>query len=356
MKMLTPKVPLALPRKLLAEHSCMFAPAGHGKTQALQALILGWLKEPDPPAMFIIDSHGDMLRTIERLALFNTTLKDRLVIIDPEDATPPALNFLDFSGNEASVAELFTYLMSALSSDLTSKRSTVMAFILRLMAAIPNATSDTLRLVMEDNAKTIATSKFADVIATLDPIAQDFFTKQFYAPGSMGVTKQAIARRIYALLANPTFQTMFSSSKNRFNAFEAMQQKKIVLINTSMKLLRADASSVFGRYMIAQIRSRSFLRDPVPRTVAEQRQGGSERHDQHQDRRSRQLQRCQCARPRDVHVRRIPPVHAQDRSCNAICGLPEDDHRIRCSSFDPIRHDGIGTTTHRCRARRNPSA
>ena len=54
--------------------------------------------------MFIIDSHGDMLRKIERLAIFSTTLKDRLVIIDPEDPQPPALNFLDFKGNEASTA------------------------------------------------------------------------------------------------------------------------------------------------------------------------------------------------------------------------------------------------------------
>ena len=263
-KLLTPQVPLTLPDKLLAEHTAMFAPAGHGKTQALQALILGWLQQPNPPAMFIIDSHGDMLRKIERLALFNTTLKDRLVIIDPEDESPPALNFLDFSGNEASVAEIFTYLMSALSSDLSSKQSTVVAFILRLMAAIPNSTIDTLRMVMEDNAKTIATSKFADAIATLDPIAQDFFAKQFYAPGNMSVTKQSVARRIYALLANPVFQRMFSATKNRFNALEAMQQKKIVLINTSMKLLRTDASSVFGRYMIAQILAAAYDRGSIP--------------------------------------------------------------------------------------------
>ena len=34
--------------------------------------------------------------------------------------------------------------MSALSSDLTAKQATVVAFILRLMAVIPDATIDTL--------------------------------------------------------------------------------------------------------------------------------------------------------------------------------------------------------------------
>ena len=42
-----------------------------------------------------------------------------------------------------------------------------------------------------------------------------------------------------------------------------MQQKKIVLINTSMKLLRTEASSVFGRYMIAQILA-AYDRGSIP--------------------------------------------------------------------------------------------
>ena len=37
----------------------------------LQNLILSFLKEDDPPAMFIMDSMGTMLKLIERLEIFS---------------------------------------------------------------------------------------------------------------------------------------------------------------------------------------------------------------------------------------------------------------------------------------------
>jgi len=40
--------------------------------------------------MFIMDSMGTMLKLIERLEIFSTHLKDRLVILDPTDVRPPA--------------------------------------------------------------------------------------------------------------------------------------------------------------------------------------------------------------------------------------------------------------------------
>lgn len=251
------QVPFVVPRELWREHAAMFAPSGHGKTQALQAIILDFLQN-DCPALFIIDSHGDMLRKVRALN------PPGLVVIDPEAAEPPALNFLDFKGNFADVVELFGYLMSALSADLSSSQSTMVAFILRLMAAIPDATIDTLRQVMEDPAKNVDKSRFAKEIATLDSIAQDYFANQFFAPGTIAATKQSVARRIYALMANPTFAKMFSAKRNTFDAFRAMQDKRIVLINTSMKLLRAEASSVFGRYMLAQILAAAYRRVDVP--------------------------------------------------------------------------------------------
>lgn len=251
------QVPFVIPRPLWYEHAAMFAPSGHGKTQALQAIILDFLQS-DCPALFIIDSHGDMLRKIRALNPPN------LVVIDPEAPEPPALNFLDFKGNFADVVELFGYLMSALSADLSAAQSTMVAFILRLVAAIPDATLDTLRRIMEDPAKTVDKCRFAKEIAGLDPIAQDYFANQFFTSGNIAVTKSSVARRIYALMANPTFAKMFSATRNTFDAFQAMEDKKIVLINTSMKLLRAEASSVFGRYMLAQILAAAYRRADIP--------------------------------------------------------------------------------------------
>ena len=56
--------------------------------------------------MIIIDSQGEMLRSIERLKLFaaDQRLADRIVIIDPEDVDhPPALNMFDMKLAQASL-------------------------------------------------------------------------------------------------------------------------------------------------------------------------------------------------------------------------------------------------------------
>src|SRR5437016_5989360 len=90
----SPSGDFKIPRDFYLEHGAIFAPSGHGKSQFLQLLFMVLLDD-DPPAMSIIDSQGDMLKKMEWLECFNPDdgiSRDRLVIIDPEDARPPALN------------------------------------------------------------------------------------------------------------------------------------------------------------------------------------------------------------------------------------------------------------------------
>jgi hypothetical protein len=111
------------------EHTHIVGGSGHGKTQLLQHLILNDLQREHPPALIVIDSQGDMLGKIQKLALFapGQPLSDRLIIIDPEDVEfPPALNMFDttnarlagYSQNikeqiESGVNELYNYIGSS---------------------------------------------------------------------------------------------------------------------------------------------------------------------------------------------------------------------------------------------------
>lgn len=263
------RVPFTIPRKSYSSHGIILAPPNHGKTQLLGAICHNFLQEPDPPGLFVLDPHGDLLRKIEWLDVFHPDygrLRDRLIVLDPEDsAGPPSLNFLDTGSQQldAGTFETFTYLMSSLSSELTTKQGTAVAYILMLLRAIPGSTIDTLRQIMEDKAKTVDRSKYASVIRSLDPLVQDFFENQFFSQ-QMSETRQQINRRLYTVLANDTFRRMFSASKNSFDAFEAMQQKKVVLINGARNVLRAEGSGVFLRFMVAQFLSAAFRRTAIP--------------------------------------------------------------------------------------------
>lgn len=254
-------LPFALPRAQRFEHCHILGGTGHGKTQLLQTLMLADFDDPERPAVVAIDSQGDMVRTLSRLARFDPALDDRLIILDPADtAWPLRLNMfdinraridaLDLGAREqvlAGIVELYDYIFgSLLGAELTQKQSVIFRYIARLMLEIPDANIQTLRQLMED--KHFPT--FAPYIARLRGTTRAFFETEF-ADRSFSGTKQQIRRRLYGLLANPTFERMFSHPKNAFDMKAAMDGGKIVLINTAKDVLKAEASAIFGRYMIA---------------------------------------------------------------------------------------------------------
>lgn len=241
------RVPFFAPTGALHEHTAILAPTSWGKTQLLQAIIHDLI--PQNVGMFILDSHGDMLRNLKPIVP-----SDRLVVVDPE-TNPPELNF--FQGQDEG---LFSYVFSALDRDFTAKQATTVLFLLRLMKQMPNATLLNLLEALQDRSKDIQSSKFAPYIQKLDPVALSYFSTQYFTRDQMG-TRQQVANRIYTLLANPLFQKMFTASRNTFDAWDYMQKGKIVLVSTSGL---GEASTVFGRYIIAQVASASFRRASVP--------------------------------------------------------------------------------------------
>jgi hypothetical protein len=268
-------VPFVIPIQARFEHQWIVGGSGHGKTQLLQHLLLDDLCSDERPALIVIDSQGDMLRKIERLQVFDD--EDRLIMIDPEEDDPPALNMFDMSTQrltgysrlvreqvEAGIIELYNYIFGALAAELTAKQGTAFAFVARLMMSIPGATIHTLRELMEEDARSIHDSKFKDAVMRLDPTAGAFFENQFYNRNAFGQTRQQIARRLYGVLQVPAFDRMLSAKASRLDMFAAMQEGKVVLVNTSKALLKNEASALFGRFMIAQTLRAAYERVAVP--------------------------------------------------------------------------------------------
>ncbi|WP_146618625.1 type IV secretory system conjugative DNA transfer family protein [Rhodoplanes elegans] len=272
---LTP-VPFVIPERVRMEHTHIIGGSGHGKTQLLQHLILSDLRGDTQPALIVIDSQGEMLNTIHTRD-FGSAITDRVVLIDPEDIEhPPALNMFDAANGrlsgysrlhreqiEASVIELYNYIFAAIAAEMTSRQSTAFAFVTRLILSVEGATIHTLRELMEESAATIQQSRFEPHIRRLDRTSQAYFENQFFTKKYADL-KQQIARRLYSVLSVPSFDRMFSSKVNKLDMFEAIQNRRIVLINTSKSLLKSDASALFGRYAIALAIRAAFERVATP--------------------------------------------------------------------------------------------
>jgi hypothetical protein len=260
-------VPFTIPHAYRFEHCHIIGGTGHGKTQLIQALALSDIDDPARPGVVIIDSQGAMLKTLSRLARFDPALDDRLLIVDPADTEfPLCLNVFDIHKERidrlslgereqilAGIIELYDYLFGAISAELTQKQSVIFRYLARLMLDIPGANIQTLRELMED------TAPFQPYIDRLTGTTRAFFKNEF-ADRSFNATKQQIRRRLYGILSNPTFERMFSNPRNKLDIKTALDAGKIVLVNTAKDVLKAEASSFFGRYVIALVMQAAFER------------------------------------------------------------------------------------------------
>jgi hypothetical protein len=274
------QVPFELTRRQRAEHHAIYAPPGWGKTQTLERIIIHDLEEEDPPSIVVLDSQGDVdgtLRQLQKLRVFapGERLADRLIIIDPEQYTP-ALNLFDMQTErlaaygaadreavQIGIQDLFSYLFEAMGADLTPRQATSFSSAGRLMMQMPNASLTTLRELMLLEPKDLPGSKFAQPLDKLDQTTRDFFQHQFFSK-SLQQTRNAIANRLFAISRYPAFDRMFSAPRNKVDFFKATQEGKIILCNTSRRLL-GEGASLFGVWVIAQCLRAAYERAVIPR-------------------------------------------------------------------------------------------
>lgn len=271
-------VPFVIPTVTRFEHHHIVAGSGHGKTQTLQYLIGHDLEAIacGERSVVVLDSQGDLIRTISGLAEFaeGGPLADRIVIIDPTDIEwPVSLNLFDVGIERLqgypplererltnSILELYDFVLgSLLAAEMTQKQSVIFRYVTRLMLHIPDATIHTLRDLMEPGSEV----RFAEHIAKLTGTARHFFETEFTSK-EFEQTKKQVLRRLWGILENQTFERMFSHPRSKLDLFAEMNAGKVILINTAKDLLKEQGTEIFGRFFIAMIAQAAQERATLP--------------------------------------------------------------------------------------------
>jgi hypothetical protein len=270
-------VPLHIPEEVRFEHGHILGGTGHGKTQLLQKMIHADLvaAQQDGRSVVVIDSQGDLIGKLVRLALFDPdtphSLSARLVLIDPADVEfPAALNLFDAHLDRLAeyrpvdrervlngVVELYeTMFGDMLGAELTQKQGVVFRYLARLMVTIPGATIHTLMQLMEDGRP------FKPQMQQLEGSARYFFETEFFHP-SFAATKKQILRRLWGVLSTPAFERMFAQPTNKLDLYEATRAGKIILISTAKDLLKRDGSALLGRFFINMLAQAALERSVI---------------------------------------------------------------------------------------------
>lgn len=271
-------LPFAIPFPARFEHTHIVAGSGHGKTQLLQFLIHHDLVKAleDKRSVVVMDSQGDMIRTIAHLKLFDPnesgSLADRFVLIDPTDVEHPVgLNMFDFDRARVSTLsvqdremilnatiETYEYFFGALlGAELTQRQGVIFRYIARLMMEIPDATIHTLLELMMNG------EKYRPYMEKLTGTARTFFATQFF-DRHFSENKKQITARLWGVLSNTTLERMFSHPKNKVDLFRLTQEGKIILVNTAKDFLGHEGSSIFGRFIVSLIAQAAIQRAILP--------------------------------------------------------------------------------------------
>jgi hypothetical protein len=271
-------LPFAIPFPARFEHTHIVGGTGHGKTQLIQFLINHDLTRAmdDGRSVVVIDSQGDLIRTISRLAYFSPaaekSLADRFVLVDPNDVEHPVcLNMFDFNRDRLSgyapldrekilnaTIELYEYFFGALlGAELTQRQGLIFKYLARLLIEIPDATIHTLRELMEDS------ERFRPYMQQLTGTARSFFETRFF-DRQFNETKKQILTRLWGVMSNAALERMFSHPRNKIDIFELLNGGKIILINTAKDLLGQEGSAIFGRFFIALIAQAAVQRATIP--------------------------------------------------------------------------------------------
>jgi hypothetical protein len=271
-------LPFSIPFPVRFEHTHIVGGSGHGKTQLLQHLILRDLGKlcQGRGSLIVIDSQGDMLRTITQLAELSPThpesLADRLILIDPNDVEhPPALNLFDFGLDRLKhynpvereklingAIALYEYVFGALlGAELTQRQGVIFRYLARLIMTLQGATIHTLMGFMENPEATRAH------FPKLDQTSRHFFETQFFSR-SFDDTRQQILTRLWGVLSNRVLERMFTNQYNRLDLFNAMNRGSLILINTAKDLLKQEGCEILGRFFIALITQAAQERAAIP--------------------------------------------------------------------------------------------
>jgi len=271
-------LPFAIPFPARFEHTHIVAGSGHGKTQLLQFLIHHDLVKAldDGRSVVVMDSQGDMIRTIAHLKLFDPdgseNLADRFVLIDPTDVEHPVgLNMFDFDRARVSTlsvkdremilnatVETYEYFFGALlGAELTQRQGVIFRYLARLMMEIPDATIHTLLELMMNG------EKYRPYMEKLTGTARTFFMTQFF-DRQFSENKKQITARLWGVLSNTTLERMFSHPKNKVDLFKLTQEGKIILVNTAKDFLGHEGSSIFGRFIVSLIAQAAIQRAILP--------------------------------------------------------------------------------------------
>jgi hypothetical protein len=259
--LLCTNVPFTIPEATRFSGTWIVAPPNRGKTNLLLHQFEEDVKKN--ASIILMDSKGDLINPIRELE----SIRDRLVILEPSQEFPLALNPLDLGASTTHTVEFIEYVFrSLLDSTPTPLQGTLFRAVLLALKPKPDANFSDFRKILVDGWK-----PYEPYIRKLDEEDQDFFFKGEYDSKTYSETKAQLLWRIRDLTTRiPILRASFRAPRTLIDIGTLMDAGKIIILDVRKQLLGDSGCEFLGRLYIAMVRaaadqrSRRAEKDKLP--------------------------------------------------------------------------------------------
>lgn len=248
-------VPFSIPERVRFEHTHVLGATGSGKTQLLQHMICA--DAQTDAALIVMAPKGNLLSNI---AYLESIPADRITWIRPQDflTRPLKLNVFQMRLDPTAVVEIVNFAFASKDAATTAKQTTLLNYCVRLLCHIPGATFLTLRSLMKCDT---LPAEYEQYLRKLSGSAQEFFRSEFANKKTYGETKDQMVWRIDSLCENTLVETLLSQKRNTFDVPAEIEAGRIILFDTSIKLMGEAGSAFLGRLFLQLVAQAAKQRD-----------------------------------------------------------------------------------------------
>lgn len=242
------------------QHMYALGKSGTGKSTMLENMAVDDIRKGRGVA--IVDPHGDFVDHV--LDFIPASRINDVIVFSPADKDfPVGFNILEQVDPQFKniVASGVVGIFKKLWADSWGPR---LEYILRnVILALLEYPDTTLLDVM----RTLVNQRYRDKLLAkvTDPVVREFFLNEYnkWDPKFRTESIQSIQNKVGQFLSASTIRNILGQPKSTFSIEEAMNTKKIVLLDLSMGKIGEDAAAMLGSMMITKIQLAAMRRAAI---------------------------------------------------------------------------------------------
>ncbi len=242
-------------------HMYAIGKTGTGKSTLLENMIIDDIQKGKGVA--VVDPHGDLVdhvlnfipdHRINDVIYFNPADREHPVGFNLLESLDPNLKHIAASGLMSIFTKLWENVWSARMEYIL--RNTILALL-----EYPDATFLEIMKLLNDG-------RFRKQVLeqVQDPVIRDFFLNEFerYEPKFRTEAVAPIQNKVGQFLSSDTIRNIVGQTKSSFDIRQAMDERKILLIDLSTGKIGEDNAALLGAMMITKIQLAAMTRVDLP--------------------------------------------------------------------------------------------